>query len=246
MKKFYTLFLSFLLLVTTTYAYTQEAKTLEIQPPDYPAIEKAIKNPASPYYYPPLLKRLRAYDATLTEKEFQHLYYGYVFNEHYSPYRYLDKQQQDKFDAILVLYDKGQYNSANATKLIELGDQYLHDYPFDSYILKLMQSVYSKEGNQTRAIQMRWVLNSLFVTLIKSGDATSCDSAIHVLAVDHEYYFLERVKITRDKLSGQQLIGKCDLLMIDKSKLPAKIEGFYFNIERLIQHTMNTFQAEKK
>lgn len=243
MKKIYTALIYIFFLMAMTCASAQNFKAPDFKAPDYSAIQQAINNPTSPYYYPPLLKRLRAYDPTLTDKEFQHLYYGYVFNENYSPYRYLDKQKQDKFDVIIKYYNQDQYASADAQQLIELGNQYLDLYPFDNQILKLMQSVYTKEGNQTRAVQMRWVLNNLFITLITSGDAKSCDSAIHVLFIEDEYYFLERLKITRDKLTGQSLIGKCDLIRLDKNKVSAQIDGFYFNIEQLQENFLKNLKG---
>lgn len=51
-------------------------------PPDYKAIEAAVKDKNSAYYYPPLYQRFIANDTTLTADEYKYVYFGNFFVDH--------------------------------------------------------------------------------------------------------------------------------------------------------------------
>lgn len=71
----------FCLLMAST-GLAQHDKT----PPDFKKMEQVIADQQSPYYYPVLLKRYKDNDTSLTDNEYYYLYYGFSFQNSYSPY----------------------------------------------------------------------------------------------------------------------------------------------------------------
>lgn len=76
-------FLSVILLFIGFTVFSQEQG---FKTPDYKAIEKAIKDKNSPFYYPALMERLTKNDTLLSNDEYRHLYLGYVFQPKYNAF----------------------------------------------------------------------------------------------------------------------------------------------------------------
>ncbi len=53
---------------------------------NFTAIEQAVNNAQSKYYFPKLAERYKRNDTTLTKEEYKHLYYGQVAAAGYAPY----------------------------------------------------------------------------------------------------------------------------------------------------------------
>ena len=67
-------------------AVTISAQNNSFKQPNYKSIEKNIKKKKSVFFYPTLFKKFISSDTSFTLAEKRHLYYGYSFNENYSPY----------------------------------------------------------------------------------------------------------------------------------------------------------------
>jgi hypothetical protein len=79
--KTYTLLLCFFAFSLSAFAQ-QEI----IGKPNYKKIKKSIQKKSSEFYYPVLMERFKNGDSTMTIDEKRHLYYGFTFEDSYSPY----------------------------------------------------------------------------------------------------------------------------------------------------------------
>ena len=73
--------------LTLGLASVSAAEKNNFQAPDFQAIKTETLNPDSKYYYPKLIAKFHSNDTTMTLDEYRHLYYGYMFQEDYNPYR---------------------------------------------------------------------------------------------------------------------------------------------------------------
>lgn len=190
--------------------------------PNYETIEANIKDNKSDMYYPVLMKRFLNSDSTLTIENKRHLYYGYVFQDSYSPYK-----NSEYLDSIKQVKSKADLREADMRKIVEFADKALADNPFDTnayydkmevlHMLKDMPAFYKT------AKQYGMILEAI----TSSGRGATKETAFHVIAVAHEYALINGLGLQR---AEQQLINHYDYI---KFKPNAHgIEGFYFDISQ--------------
>ena len=80
MKRIWSLFAVLALLCALTIPALAAAKV-----PDEDNIIDRTMDSESPYYYPALMLRYNAGDATLTDEDYHYLYYGYAYQDDYKP-----------------------------------------------------------------------------------------------------------------------------------------------------------------
>lgn len=196
--------------------------------PDSKAIEVAVSQADSPYFYPKLFSRYMAGDTTLNLEEYRHLYYGYVFNDNYKPLEvrnYADSVMmvlaQNTSDSLIspILFDKILYYCGKS----------LEHEPFNLNFINLMTYVYQNEGNLEKALEYSYKLRMLKNTIYSSGTGISKDSPWHVLYRSDQNDILNslgaivarRMYITVD----------CEYYhLLEKNK---GNKGYYFDVSRL-------------
>ena len=81
--------------VLLAFAFQASAQKKEIIPVDFNRVKSVTSNPESRYYFPKLLHSYVSFNYNKFELEdMRNLYYGYMFQEDYNPYRqsvYADK-----------------------------------------------------------------------------------------------------------------------------------------------------------
>ena len=75
----------------------------EYKAPDYKGIKRMINSDESEFYYPRLMERYINFDTTLTLQDFRLLYYGFLFNDRYSPYG-----RSDYTDSVNIILSKDE------------------------------------------------------------------------------------------------------------------------------------------
>src|SRR5574344_2025756 len=65
----------------------QKKDKITIEKPDFDKIKTETLNPKSKFYFPKLMKLFLANDTTMDVSQYRYLYYGYLFQEDYNPYR---------------------------------------------------------------------------------------------------------------------------------------------------------------
>ena len=74
----------FILVLFASIFFQSKSQDL-FKAPDFPQIERNVKEQASSYYYPNLMKKYLSGTAQMNPEEGRHLYFGYVYQPEYVP-----------------------------------------------------------------------------------------------------------------------------------------------------------------
>ncbi|TYA74878.1 DUF4919 domain-containing protein [Seonamhaeicola marinus] len=199
----------------------------------YNTIEKNIADEASNLFYPKLMKRFLESDSTFNLKEKRHLYYGYSFDENYSPYG-----SSDYSDSLRGVLKKEQLKTNDFKEIIRLGDSILKEEPFDlrtlNYQLYAYENLENRDKFKFRLNQMKVIIDAI----ISTGDGEKKKTAFYVLYTSHEY---ELLNILGLQFGGRQsLIEHYDYLTVAKND--HGIEGMYFEITPCLNSLAKSFR----
>lgn len=214
MKKI--ILITFILIGHLTYS-----QDWDFEKPDYKKIEKNIQMEKSNLFYKTLMNRFQQADSTMTLEEKRHLYYGYIFDENYSPY-----SRSSYRDSLRVVVQKEEIDSLDLKKIIDFTNEMLLKNPFDlnaiNYQLYSLEQLGNNESFEKRMIQLRIIVDAL----MSSGNGKSKKEAFYVIYTSHEYDLLN---ILGFQFGGSQsLIEHYDYLTITENE--AKLEGLYFDV----------------
>lgn len=194
--------------------------------PNFAEIAQEINDPLSPYYYPTLTHKYYSNDTTMTIEEYRYFYLGYSFQEDYNPYRVSEYAHQ-----IDHLYKQNkQLSVAEKENLVKFAKQTLNDDPFDlRQINILIYGLKSTNKHQEAAI-WQYRLDHLLDAILSTGDGMSPETAWHVIYPSHEYIILNCLGMKGIDFVFVEPIY--DYVEIEKNT--RQIEGFYFNVERIL------------
>lgn len=200
--------------------------------PDYESIKKEIQDKASKYYYPKLLNRMVANDSLLTKEDYAHLYFGYVFDPKYNVfYKSPDEEKLSEY------YRSEKLDEKEYDKIIQLAEHSLSVYPFDLRPMNYLGYIYHLKGDKVGAKNVATRFNNILGTILSSGNGLKCETGFHVISVTDEYVLLNMLKLKRE---SQSLVGNCDYMSFEKGKY--KMDGIYFNIEKILENEMKLFK----
>lgn len=216
----------FWLAVVTTSAFGQSNNTFIV--PDYMEIERLTKDKGSAFYYNKLYDRYIEGDTTLTVRDYRMLYYGYFFQNNYSPFSYASESDSIK----LLLGTSEKLTKENWAEIIRLGTANIAKNPFDLKGLNIVWMGHKETGNHSKAAIYFDRLKKLIQIILSSGDGLSEATAFHVLNVSHEYDILN---ILGYEFGGSQKLtdGNCDFLSLKTND--DQIEGLYFDVNQIFK-----------
>lgn len=202
--------------------------------PDYELIKKNIQDKSSDYYYPKLLNRLVANDSLLTNEDYNHLYFGYVFDPKYNVF----SQSPDE-EKLSVYYRSEKLDEKDYDKIIQLAEHSLSVYPFDLRPMNYLGYIYHLKGDEVAAKNISKRFNKILEIILSTGNGLKCETGFHVISVSDEYILLNALKL---ETKSQSLTGNCDYLAFEKGAY--KIDGIYFNIEKILKNEMKLFKKK--
>lgn len=187
-------------------------------------------------YYPILLERFTSFDTTLTQDDYKHLYYGYVYTDMYNPYG-----EHELTDSFFNLYYNQEY-----TKAIDVGEKILKDDPVNTTIIFKMLVCNHVLENIEMKLNYVHQYYSLLSIIYNTGDGKSAETAFKVIKVSDEYEILKELGL---KSNGQALVGFCDRLDIDQKsqkieKGQKKIKELYFDVSLPFAYLNNQFSDD--
>ncbi len=205
--------------------YTKNfAQTDDFSKPDYAAIEKNVANKKSPYFYKTLFDRYTLADSTMTIEEKRHLYYGYSFQDEYSPYASSDAE--DELREILM---KDEAEADDFNKIIILTDKIQQQYPF-SLRIKEYRVYCFKELGHTEAASKEYAQAAIIIdAILSSGEGTSKENCFYVIKASNEY---EIINLLGFEFGGKQSLIEHRYDHLTVLENPYGIEGFYFDVSR--------------
>lgn len=202
--------------------------------PDYGIIEKEINDTSSRYGYSKLMERFQKGDSTFTIEEKRHLYYGFIFQNNYSPYK-----RSEYADSIRIIRQKQDLNEEDYRKLLNYSNKILEDDPFNTSVISNKLTAYKKLKNEkdfrTTLSQFMTVIDAI----LSSGNGATKEMAFYVIAVPHEYAVLN---VLGFKYAGKQsLVEHYDYLEVEENEY--KINGLYFDITPSL-NSLNSKKAD--
>lgn len=241
MKKLFFL-ISALLLVAgaiTANSNARQKNSVKVQAPDLEAIRADVANPQSPYYYPKLFKRYTQNETVMNNDDYRHLYYGYLFQEDFNPYRHNEASTKNE-----SLYYKNTHTRAELDSIIAYADEALADNPFDLQQMNFLIYALRARGKVNRAAIWQYRLNHLLQAIISSGTGADEEHAWYVINPRHEY---DIVNFQQAVVKNQQYREPYyDEIEVEKKndKGKATTETYYFNIRNLLEEYYRKFPEE--
>jgi len=217
------------ILAVSFNCYSQTGK------PDFKEIEKAIADKNSPFFYTPLMKRYTNNDTSLTLTELRYLYYGFSFQDSYSPYG--SSAVKDEL--------KKSITAGETDKIIELEKKVLTEFPFNLRNLNALVNVLDKKGDTAASNMYYKKLINLCKAILSTGDGASDSTAIYVISVEHEY---DLIGLLGFEFGGSQALVYGKSGPMDKMKLKKNddnIDYLYFNVDRLFASMEKMFKKKK-
>ncbi len=223
--------IAFLLLTGSLFA---TAQTGNFNIPDYKNIEKETTTKSSALYYPKLLARYNNFDTTLTQSEFQYLYYGALYNPSHNVFGSADlKAIRKRLLSQKQLEDKQLDTLLQVEKKIVAGD------PFSMRDLNIIENLYLRKGYKDSASLIDFQLTGIIKTIFATGDGKTQKTGFHITVISHEYDILN---VLGFKPNGQSLVGNCDVLHVDENDKGVK--DVYFDATKILEAEMNMFKKK--
>lgn len=201
--------------------------------PDYNRIEKNIKMEKSNLFYKTLMNRFQEADSTMTLEEKRHLYYGYIFDENYSPY-----SRSSYRDSLRIVIQKEELDSLDLNKIIDYTNEMLLKNPFDLNAINYQLYSFEQLGDYASFVKKMTQLRIIVEALMSSGNGKSKKEAFYVINTSHEYDLLN---ILGYQFGGSQsLIEHYDYLTISENK--DKLAGLYFDVSPCLNSMKKMFK----
>lgn len=225
------LFLSISILGFMPSAHAQKVHDIDLT-----LINSVISVPNSPFEYARLKNRMYHRDTTLTDYDFQLLYFGAIFQSDYSPY--ITTPQEEQFNDL--------YGSGNYAEALPLADSALKKNPVNLQLtLRAAVCANSLNRPELTATYMR-MYQGIFQTIVNTGDGWSEEHAFVVTSVNDEYEIMKMWEIGFTKQS--LLASETDMFTLDKAtrkdlkKHGIKTNGIYFDVSIPFQSLMKEFK----
>lgn len=193
-------------------------------PVNYDSVQAAVTNANSATHYPKLLQRFNQFDTSLTVNDYRLLYYGFVFEPGYEPYR------DNGTSEIMPLVKERKYDKALdvCDKILSINPVSITTNSYKSFVLMNMAE---NDSSRRYAIRVRKLLNAI----LSSGDGLTCETAFKVIYVSDEYTLLRDVFEAEPE--GRKTVPPCDRFNILKSSnfnsktifFDYSANDFYFN-----------------
>ena len=163
----------------------------------------------------------------MTIEEKRHLYYGYSFQEAYSPYSISDSQ-----DDLNEILEKSEADKKAFEKLIKVSGKVLEDFPFSIRIKEFRMYAFKQLGKYKEAKAEEIQASIIIDAILSTGDGATQENSFFVINTSNEYEILD---ILGFRFGGeQQLIEhKYDYLTLAENSY--NIKGFYFDVTRLFE-----------
>lgn len=225
-----------MLVVAVGYAAsntTKNDKKPGVEQPDLNQIKREVLDPNSRYYYPKLIERYEKNETIMDLMDYRHLYYGYLFQEDFNPYRHSDASKKNE-----GLYYKNGHTRAELDSIITYAKEALADNPFNLTQMNFLIYALRARGKNNIANIWQYRLNHLLQAIISSGTGADKDNAWFVIDPRHEYNIIN----FQNAVATNQEYEEPYFDRIDVEKKNGKDKAsYYFNIKNLLEEYYRKF-----
>ncbi len=203
-----------------------KGKKFEVKKVDFDRVKQLTQNPDSRYYWPNLLNLYRSNtDTTMVLEDYRDLYYGYIYQEDYNPYR------QSRFsDKVEQLYYKKPHSRAECDSIEKYAELSLDDNIFDLDQMQFYIFVLKEKKKYARSSVRSNKLERLIAAIMSSGKGTKEEPWV-VICPQHEYNIINFLGFVATNV--EQTAEGLDYITVEKRD-NSKTEGFYFDPRLMI------------
>ena len=207
-------------------------RKITVEKPDLEKIKAETLDPASPFYFPKLMKKYTRNDTTMTNEEYRNFYLGYMFQEDYDPYR------TSPYSGITdELRMKATHSKEEIDTIRKYAEMSLRDNPFDLRQMSFLVHVLKEKRKDMSAKIWEYRLEHLLGAIKSTGTGEDIENAWYVIYPMHEY---DMVQLLGYEATDAEFIEPgYDYLTVSpdpetSKRLRDKVaKGFYFNVEVL-------------
>lgn len=226
---------SLMLLVLTALVVNAQYK-FKVTEVDFDKIKQETLNPDSRYYYPKLVKSFKSNDTIMNFEAYRNLYYGFVFQEDYNPFRHNDFEGKEEVEELY--YKNPPLTREECDKIARYAEMALDDNLFDIDQLNYYIYALKEKKKYARAAVRQYRLDKLIAAIMSSGRGTE-DEPWVVISPDHEYAIVNFLGyVAKDH---QELDGGMDLIKTVSDKDSKKTRDFYFDVSMMLQEAARKF-----
>lgn len=235
------LLLLFTLLVANAMVATAQFEEREVRIPDENDVIHQTISTSSPYYYTNLMLKYVNGDEPLTPDEYFYLYYGFVYQEDYSPFK--ENSALDRMLAVMTGINPDEPTVGQLEALVENGVAALEVDPFNPKVLNMMAYAYGALDDPKREQLYYNHLNGILSTIESSGTGQKEESRWHVLMFSHAYDLLA----SKGYAYNESRIISRDAMFIPLTRKQGRTKGFYFDYSRIYRNKPDdvTFKRDR-
>lgn len=195
--------------------------------PDNEAVERAVIDPQSPYYYPNLRLRYEQGDTTLTAEDYHYLYYGFAFQPEYRPLE--PNRAADSVTMVIERARGTEFTPGQLQELITYSRRALEREPFSLRHLNYLSYAYGEAGDTLKAVEYAYKTQGVLNTIQASGTGLTEDSPWHVLFKDDPVDIINAMDLGHSRrIVVSRSVEYVSLLVRD-----GRTKGYYFDYSRL-------------
>jgi hypothetical protein len=185
----------------------------------------ATMSATSPYYYPAMMMRYLAGDATLTDQDYYYLYYGYAYSDAYNGHATLPGEER----ILEILASTPTPSKTEARVIIEAATENMKVDPFSPSNVNMMTFAYSILGDTINEIVSANRFNKILKAIESSGTGLKESSPWHVLRFSHAADVVAAL--------GYQIVNRqvrtSTVEYIQFAKNPDRAKGLFFDFGRV-------------
>jgi len=210
----------------------------EVREVDFEKIKKETLDPYSRYYYPKLVRSFKSNDTIMNFEAYRDLYYGFLFQEDYNPFRHNDFEGKD---VVEELYYKQNLTRDECDMIEKYAVQALDDNIFDIDQLNYYIYALKQKKKYARAAVRQYRLDKLIAAIMSSGRGTEEEPWV-VLYPEHEYTLINFLGyVAKDH---QQLSGGIDCIKAESESDASKTKDFYFDVYKMLQEAARKYPED--
>lgn len=184
MKRFFNIFALVLAVAIVAIAGGRAVaqNKFEVRPVDFNKIKQITLDPKARFYYPNLMAEFKSNDTTMNFEAYRDLYYGYIFQEDYDPFR------KSEFTTVVeqLYYKQTPLTRAECDSIEKYAELSLNDNIFDFDQMKYHIYALRQKKKYARADVRQFRLDRLIAAIMSSGKGTQEEPWV-VIFPSHEY-----------------------------------------------------------
>lgn len=232
------LYISLVMTLIVAAVPAQAQYRFEVREVDFDKIERETLDPDSRYYYPKLVRSFNSNDTIMNFEAYRDLYYGYLFQEDYNPFRQTEFEDKDEIEKLYYKQDlsREECNMIEAYAIKALDDNIFDIDQITYYIYALKQ-----KKKYARAAVRQYRLDKLIAAIMSSGRGTEEEPWV-VIFPEHEYTlinFLGYVAVDHEEQSGG-----IDYIKAVSENDKKKTKDFYFDVSRMLKEAARRFPED--